>query len=518
MTEVAALRLRNIQSAAILRIPGEIMVSIFRQFIKTSPDYQDSVLLITSICYHLRALVFDTPELWGFVSMRGTLGPLFLERCQWNPISVVPYFMEGDTKGTARLYACLNYWRNMPIFHLTRVELVEFCGTSANFAAVSWIFNYHMPNLETLTLASGSLTVGAILSVDEDLEVWIINPSTQRTLQDVHLQQIFISWASNVFYGLSTLYLDYRGFDPDVALVPMDAFLEVLSHSPHLEKCSLYFAIPECHSRGSLQDTRPTRTISFPFLEELTLFDETLNIAYLLRHLCLPTTTKTILKVNAPPDELEDLLSTLFPPGTNAALDSPPRIAMEHVLSNASYPALVIGHTTIRYLDEWGPVLEPDDITHMTFTLPLLEAVIRAGPSVRILKVDPGCDLTIRPAVWKAVLENLPNLEELIYVAWETVDCQWPAFWNLLGQVRENGLICPNLRTLRIVSRQGIPPGSVAGLAARWKLERPLDVFHLRAHCERSLAQQTVQYLRPFVGRLIFEVAEDTQVVSLVYL
>ena len=449
--------------------------------------------------------------------MRGNLGPLFLERCQWNPISVVPYFMEGDAKGTAKLYACLNYWRNMSISHLTRVELVEFCGTSENFAAVSWIFNYHMPNLETLTLASGSLTVGAILSVEEDMEVWSINPSTRRTLKDVHLQQIFIPWASNVFYGLSTLYLDYRGIEPEVALVPMDAFLEILSHSPHLEKCSLYFAIPECYSSELLQDTRPTRIINLPLLEELTLYDETLNVAYFLRHLCFPTATKILLKVNAPADELEGLLSTLFPPGSSPALDSPSRISLEHDPGNASYPALVIGHTTIRYLDEWGPVLEPNDITHTTFTLPLLEAVNRAGPSVRILKIYPGCDLAVQPAVWKAVLEKLPNLEVLSFMAWETVDCQWPAFWNLLGQVGENGLICPNLRTLRIISRQGIPPGSLTCLAARWKLERPLDVFHLRVYCERSLAQHAVEYLRPFVGRLVFEVVEDTQIVSPVY-
>ena len=221
--------------------------------------------------------------------------------------------------------------------------------------------------------------------------------------------------------------------------------------------------------------------------------------------------------MNAPPDELEDLLSTLFPPGSNAALDSPSRIDLQFVPSNAPYPMLVIGNTTIRYLDDWGPVLEPNDITHTTFTLPLLEAVNRAGPSVRILKIDPGCDLAIRPAVWKAVLENLPNLEELIYMAWEDVDCQWPAFWNLLGQVGENGLICPNLRSLRIISRQGIPPGCVTGLAARWKLERPLDMFHIRVHCERSLAKQTIQYLSPFVGLLVFEVIEDTQVVSLAY-
>jgi len=512
--EVAVLRLQNIQHAAILRVPGEILVSIFRQFIKTSPSYEDALMLITSICYHLRALVFGTPELWGFVSMRGAHGPLFLERCQWNPISVVPFFYEADPKGTAKLYACLNYWRSMPIFHLTRVELIEFCGTGENFAAVSWIFNYHMPNLETLTVASGTLTVGTILSVEEDLEVWSINPSTRRTLKDVHLQRIFIPWVSNVFYGLSTLHLDYRGFDPDVVLLPMEAFLEVLSHSPYLEKCSLYFAIPECHSNGLLQDARPTQIINLP-LKELTLYDETLNIAYLLRHLCLPSTTKTLLKVNAPPDELEGLLSTLFPPGSSASLDSPSRIALEYEHLNEANPALVVGNTTIQYLDEWGPALEPNDIIHTTFTLPLLEAVNRAGPSVRILKIYSGCELAMQPSVWKAVLENLPNLETLAFMAWETVDCQWPAFWNLLGQVGENGLICPNLQSLRIVSRQGIPPGSLTCLAARWKLERPLEVFHLRVFCERSLAQHAVEYLRPFVGQLIFEVVENTQIVSI---
>ena len=102
-TKVTYLRLRNSQRAAILRIPVEILVSILRQVIKTSPDYEEAVGLVTSICYYLRTLVFGTPELWGFVSMRGSPGPLFLQRCHGNPISVVPFFMEGDLEGNARI-------------------------------------------------------------------------------------------------------------------------------------------------------------------------------------------------------------------------------------------------------------------------------------------------------------------------------------------------------------------------------------------------------------------------------
>ena len=468
------------------------MVSILRRVIKDSPGYQEAVLLITSICSHLRALVFDTPELWGFVSMRGTLGPLSLERCQWNPVSVVPFFWEGDSKGTARIYACLNYWKSMPVSHLTRVELVEFSGTYENFEAVSWIFNFHMPDLETLRLASGSLTTGEIILLDEeDPEVWIINPSTQHTVQEVHLQQIFIPWTSNVFYGLSTLFLDYRGFDPEDCLIPMDAFLEVFSHSPRLEKCTVYFAIPQCNSRGFLQDSKPTRTINLLHLKNLTLFDETLNLAYLLRHLSFPTTTKTLLKADTPPDQLEDLLSTLIPRWSNIEFDTPNQISFECKSHRPDRPVLVIGHTTIEYLDEWGPVLEPDDITHTTFALPLLEAVHRGGSSVRILKIHIGVELTMQPAVWKVVL---------------------------LGQTGENGLICPNLRHLLITDDQGIPQGSLACLAARWKLERPLDVFHLRVgNCERSLAEHTIEYLRPSVSQLILEIYEGAQFVSLTF-
>lgn len=516
MTEVAALRLLNSQHAAILQIPSEIIVSIFRHFIKTSPGYQEAVLLISSICYYLRTLVFGTPELWGFVNMRGSLGPLFLERCQWNPISVVPYFTERDLKKNARIYTCLNFWKCMPNLHLTRVELVEFCGTLENFRAFSWIFNYHLPNLETLTLASGGLVKGAILSLEEDPEVWNVNLSTGRMLKDVHLQQIFVPWASNVFYGLSTLSLDYRGFIPGATSIPMDAFLEVLSRSPRLEMCSLYSAIPQCHNKELLQDLKPARIVELPLLEELILLDETLNMAYLIRHLRFPSSTKTLLRVETTLEQLEGLLSTLFPPNSNSSFDGASRIALQRESGIEYRPALMIGNTTIRYLAEWdGRVVGPNDIAYTTFSLPLVEAVHRAGPSVRVLRIGLGDGLVVHPMVWKDILERLPNLEELVYAPGEGGDPQWPVFWNLLCQKGENGLICPSLRSLRITSMQGIPPDSVACLAARWKLEKPLGVFQLRVgNCERSVAEHTVAYLRPFVGNLIFEVIEQRQIVS----
>ena len=514
-TEVAALRFRNSQHTAILRIPSEILVSIFRQVIKTSPDYQEAVQLITSICYYLRKLVFGTPELWGFVNLSGYLGPLFLERCQYNPISVVPYFWESDAVRTERVYNCLNYWKNTPNLHLTRVELIEFSGTSENFAAVSWIFNYHLPNLETLTLASGQL-METLLSLEEPVEVWSVNPSTQCTLKDVHLQQIFVPWGSKIFHGLSTLYLDYRGFLASAISIPMAPFLEVLSHSPRLEKCSLYSAIPHCYSEESLQDTRPTWTLNFPLLEELTLFDDTLNVAYLLRYLHFPTTTKTLLKLDMSPDQLYGLLSTLFPPNS-PMIDLTTRIALQHNPAREFRPALEVGHTTIQYLNDWdGILIGPDDVTHTTFTTPLVEAVHRVGLQVRFLKIRLDCGLVVRGEVWKDLLEHLPILEELVYIPGEEGVYQWPAFWTALSQTGERGLICPSLRKLRIVNPQGVPPDSVRCLSARWKLDRPLEVFHLRVeNCERSFAYQTIPYLSPFVGQLIFEVIEERQIVSL---
>ena len=446
--------------------------------------------------------------------MRGSLGPLFLQRCEGNPISVVPYFMEGDLKGNTRILTCLNYWRNAPRLHLTRVELVEFCGTRENFAAVSWIFNYHMPNLETLTLASGALVKGIILPLEEDAEVWNLNPSTQRTLKDVHLQQIFIPWGSNIFYNLATLHLDYRGFIPGATSIPMDPFLEVLSHSPRLEKFSLYFAIPLCCSRELLQNVGAIRKVDFPLLEELTLFDKTLNLAYLLRHLRFPTTTKTLLKVQAPPDQLDDLFSTLLPPGSRP-VDRTTRLALRHD-SVHEYLALEAGKTTIQYLNELDAlIVGPDNIVHTTFTHPLMEAARRVGPQIRFLRIRLDCGFVMRPEVWKDLLELLPNLEELIYVPGEDGDHQWPVFWNLLCQTGENGLICRSLRTLRIVNAQGIPSDPVGCLAVRWKLGSQLAVFQLRVgNCECSLAQQILNHLRHFVVEPVIEVIEDGRVVS----
>ena len=504
VAEAAALRLRNSEHATILRIPGEILVPIFRQVIKASSNYEETVRFITSICYYLRTLVFDTPELWGFVNMRGSLGPLFLQRCQGNPISVVPYFVGGDSGGNARMHACLNYWKNMPDLHLTRVELIEFCGTHEDFAAVSWIFNYHIPNLETLTLASGKLVTG-IVDLDEDPEVWNVNLNTQRTLTSVHLQHIFVPWESNIFYGLSTLYLDYRGFIPGANSIPMDAFLDVLSHSPHLEKCTLSSAIPQYYNNEMFQDSTQIRIVELPLLGELTLFDKPFNVGYLLRFLSFPATTKTLLKVDVPPDQLDGLVSILFPP--NSSVDTTSRIAFQHDTVTQFCPALEIGNTTVQYLDEWAGTIDPNTITQATFVLPLLEAAYRAGPFVRLLKIRLDSGLVVQPAVWKVILERLPNLEEIVYMPGEDVDCQWPAFWSLLRQTGENGLVCPSLRILRIVNEQGVPPDVMGCLAVRWNLGRPLEVFQLRAgNCDPLLAHQTITCLTPYVGRLIFEV------------
>jgi len=449
--------------------------------------------------------------------MGGSLGPLFLQRCQGNPISVVPYFMEGDPKGNTRILTCLNYWKSMPNLHLTRVELIEFCGTREQFTAVSWIFNYHMPKLETLMLASGTLVEGgAILDLEEDAEVWNINPSAQRTLKDVHLQQIFVPWGSNIFYGLSTLHLDYRGFIPGATSIPMDAFLEVLSHSPRLEKCSLYFAIPQCHSRELLTDTRAVQNVNFPLLEELTLFDKTLNVAYLLRHLRFPTTTKTLLKVDTPPDQLDNLLSTLFLPESHM-LDRATRLALQCDGPFEFCPALEVGKTTIQYLNEEDdPAIGPHDITRTTFTLPLMEAAHRIGSRIRFLKIGLKFYYDMQPEVWKDLLELLPNLEELVYIPGEGEGPrQWLAFWNLLCQTTGDEIICPSLRTLRIVNAQGIPSDPVGCLAVRWKFGKPLDVFQLRVgNCDSSVAQQIIAHLSHFVGQLVFEIIEDRKVVS----
>ena len=451
--------------------------------------------------------------------MRRSLSPLFLERCEGNPISVVPYFMENHPEGNETVMHCLNYWaglRTVQNIHLTRLELIEFCGSFMEFLALRWIFVYPMPKLETLTLASGALVTRDVFPIESGADLWDIVPITQRTLKNVHLQQVFVPWTSNIFYGLSTLHLDYRKFDPVKSLLPMDAFLEVLSRSPLLERCSLYFALPQCYDEEFIRNLRPTRTITFAFLEELALFDKTLNVAYLLRHVSYPPEAKVLLKVDAPPNELEGLLSILCPPDSHV-FNTPSRISLHGASPTDLTPSLEIGSTVIQYLDEWAEDLNLNDITQTTFTLPLVEAIHRAGPSIRHLKIRLNCELVVQPAVWKDILEHLPNLESLSYAPGEDVVHDWPGFWDVLCQTGENGLICPSLLTLRVVTMTGAPtPDVVACVGARWRFERPLGVFQLRVgNFERSLAPQTIASLRPFVGQLILEVIERDKVVSL---
>jgi hypothetical protein len=141
-----------------------------------------------------------------------------------------------------------------------------------------------------------------------------------------------------------------------------------------------------------------------------------------------------------------------------------------------------------------------------------LEAVRRAGPEVRFLKIRLDCGL-MQPVVWKEILEHLPNLEELVYMPGKMATISGQRF-GLLRQTGENGLICQSIRTLRIVDLQGILPDPVGCLAARLKLGRPLDVFQFRI-CERPLARHFIPYPRPFVAQFIFEIIEKRRVVSL---
>ena len=64
---------------------------------------------------------------------------------------------------------------------------------------------------------------------EEEREVWDTSPITRRTLKNIRLQQVFVPWTSDIFYGLSSLHLDYRGFIPNTISIQMGEFLEVLS-------------------------------------------------------------------------------------------------------------------------------------------------------------------------------------------------------------------------------------------------------------------------------------------------
>ena len=61
-----------------------------------------------------------------------------------------------------------------------------------------------------------------------------------------------------------------------------------------------------------------------------------------------------------------------------------------------------------RYSNNWDG-LKTNHTAHMTFPLPLLEAVHRTGPEVRLLKIPLDCRFETRTAVWKGILEHLPD-------------------------------------------------------------------------------------------------------------
>lgn len=177
--------------------------------------------------------------------------------------------------------------------HLTRVESIEPWGRMKNSRPFRGSSITTYPTWRPRSSPLAARRRGWCFHLEEGTEVWTINPSIRRTLKAVHLGRIFVLWGSNVFHRSSTFFPDYGGFAPGATSIPADAFfwcsgranpfLEVLSHSPRLGICSLYFAIPQdtgssksqfppprgtCPIRQNLQPRLPLKTLPPPHYDK----------------------------------------------------------------------------------------------------------------------------------------------------------------------------------------------------------------------------------------------------------
>jgi len=436
---IAILRqIRNSFVSPLCRMPYEIIVKII-SFVPDPNDEDEHASLLLAktgpICHRIWSILKNSPRFWGHVDFTHPDSATFIYRCQGRPTRL--WVRYGPSEGrNSRTTIILQLWLAIPTCSVELLEEFRFYGTQGDFDNFSWIFNNPLPRLHTLTVVSGRVQFSW---APEVIETWTIPGNFLPGLRSIQLKQVFIPWDICFTSNLVDLDLDYSQM-MEGASISMSSFVESLAFCTRLEWLRLNCAGPDTLDED-LAHTPAVNPVHLTNLRVFEIFDDALNIAYIMNNLKFPDTTR--IHVEPSIDWPEQLVHLTLPRGTRI---SPDEGLIEWNPGQES--TLSMGLTSFTYH------ADADDVEFMgafefTFHCPFLEFVGFSTGDVTALELD--FDLMFEPGqgMWPAVLAALPALQRLSCASRGIASLYFaPSFFAELGKENNGNIHCPELKEL----------------------------------------------------------------------
>jgi hypothetical protein len=432
-------RIRNSFVSPLCRMPYEIIVNIISFVPDPNEDgnYVPLIFAETSlICHRIWSILKDSPKFWGRVEFGHPDSQTFIARCQGRPTCL--WIRCGPSEGrNRRINAALYRWRTIPTFSVETLEEFRFYGTQGDFDKFAWVFTKPLPRLNTLVVASGRIQFDL---VQEITETWTIVAQFPAGLRSVILKQVSIPWTTCLTAHLVNLDLDYS--QTEELPITMSSFVELLALCVRLETLRLNCAGPETQDEN-LAHVRSNDPVYLTNLRVFEIFDDALNIAYIMNHLKLPDTAR--IRVEPSIDWPEQLVNFTLPRETRIS-------PIEGLIKwNAGREStLSMGATKFVYQTD-AQDAEFMETFRVTFHFPFVEFAEFSTCALTVLEFSFDLEFEPDQEVWSTVLAALPALRRLSCTSRSTTSRHFaPKFFAELGIGRLGSFHCPKLEELNL--------------------------------------------------------------------
>ncbi|KAI0920357.1 hypothetical protein AcW1_002123 [Taiwanofungus camphoratus] len=454
----------------ISRLPNELLVEIFSH-VKDQVPYMGWIQL-THVCRHWRAAALATQAFWTSINIGAENGLELLRSClRRSKNALVDVFTRKPVEDPVTVARILSQhahriWR-MDVLESAKLPMTQFLSQ----------LGFPMPRLEVLKLGMTSSPLKAQFAPDS-----CQFPSLRR----LFLVNVAVPWHSSLFSSVARLemYGLREGGVPSLS-----SFLDMLEGcAPRLECLTAGQSGP-----GLLDEitkySMDQRVVSLPRLRWLELHDSSSNVAHLLAHITIPSSTSISLScpVRANPgSEFTEPLSSIFPRDKSSLPIFSQADALSLIMEydHIELKAAVVGHTRLLvefYRHQQGiGIVAPSAFSDFAETF-------SASPLATV--VVSGYHNYMTDGHWRDALSRLPSLERLVVGGSGHIHSLFqvlsgPSTWGM------DPLICPCLKELS-VDGVDFDPETVEAMLAfldlRASHEKSLDSINLKVYTEEDL-------------------------------
>ena len=433
-------RWRNINTCPLFRLPIELLIDILGQTLPAYGGFRFWVVL-TAICHPLREMLVCSSFPWRIVDTDSVpLAKLFLERSKFDPY--VLFAMDRGRYSRKKIINRTAFWEATEGRKFNNLSFLVFRGQRAEFEESVVDFLQRAPRLSSLEVEASSFTAW-------DLE-WTHGDQLPN-LTMLRLNKVRISWECPLIRNLTKLILSYACVTVTVSSEPRPfrAFLSALENCPDLEVLHLTDAGPD--SLPSDEDDH--EVVQLHKLQNLTLcFDDKSVVACILSHIWFPEATKVAVETSCY-NGLAGALSQVLPSSDAGILQYLRKTTTVAIGFDCMSSQLATDNFSLVLVPDFGDGSDRSDLeTFPQFVSKALEII--GGDTVVNLEVAFKQPYYLPRETWKTMLNCFPRLEVISYSVCSQLSGQGSVdvdpFCSILSKSPVGGLVCPQLRCLRI--------------------------------------------------------------------